>query len=419
MKRAEWLLVGLLLMSILVALGGVFVRPRLTEILAQLAGPAGASLLTPGGPGAQAVQDAAELQDDALISGMTHAKRIAQQLVVYGPTNAEDLRRLLSLGVGGLLLDRDHGPGLAAFRAYTGRVDALRPRPRPLIALDQEGGRVTRVVDDGLVTYATNALIGRQPRPSAKWVVADEGATFGAALRGAGIDVNLAPVADVASNTRSSIIAGFGRSYGPDSSVVATLTGIFAGALQKEGVAPTLKHFPGHGMVAEDSHHALPVANLGRAALEKHLQPYRQTFADPSIRQDMMLVMTAHVLYPALDPKQPASMSRAITTGLLRQELGFQGVIITDALGMGALKNGVKDRALGALKAGADLVLLDAGIGQAAGPVINAILAAYGDDATRWAENARSLKRILRLKRALHPAPEPSAARPPPEPPSP
>jgi beta-N-acetylhexosaminidase len=216
-----------------------------------------------------------------------------------------------------------------------------------LIAMDQEGGSVVRATS-----------LPQAPGAMALGAVDDEalcehtGAAVARGLRHMGVNWNFAPVLDVNSNPANPVIAE--RSFGANPQRVAQLARAWLRGSLGEGVAGCLKHFPGHGDTHQDSHHDLPVVNKTEAELEAtELLPFRALAADaPS-------VMTAHIVYPQLDPEHPATLSRAVLTGLLRQRLGYTGVVITDALMMQAVHRrwGHSRSALLALAAGADMPL--------------------------------------------------------------
>ena len=245
----------------------------------------------------------------------------------------------------------DRGLGAITLFAYNvrdpeqlaGLTAALRAeRPDLVISIDEEGGDVTRLEADRGSSYPGNAALGAVDDPVLTERVA--GAIAGALAR-AGVDLNLAPVADVNSNPLNPVIGV--RSFGPDPGRVARHVRAFVAGTQRHGVAACAKHFPGHGDTSADSHRELPVAG---GDLDGMLLPFRA-----AIEADVKVVMVGHLLVPALD-ELPASLSRLIVTDLLRGELGFDGVVMTDALEMAAVSDtfGVEEAAVRALIAGAD-----------------------------------------------------------------
>ncbi|WP_027881309.1 beta-N-acetylhexosaminidase [Meiothermus rufus] len=216
------------------------------------------------------------------------------------------------------------------------------------IAIDQEGGAVQRVLE-----------FAQAPAPMALGAVGDAGvaravgAAVGRALAALGINWNFAPSLDVNTNPKNPVIGE--RSFGSDPKKVARLGLAWARGLEEAGVMGTAKHFPGHGDTVLDSHLDLPVVNKPLEELERlELYPFRK-----AVEAGIRSIMTAHILYPALDAQYPATLSEAILTRFLRDKLGFQGIIVTDALDMKAItKNySIGEAAVRSLQAGADLIL--------------------------------------------------------------
>jgi beta-N-acetylhexosaminidase len=221
--------------------------------------------------------------------------------------------------------------------------------PQVLIAADEEGGIVTRVEAATGSSYPGNAALGAIDDAELTRRVA---ASIGAMLAGHGISVDLAPVADTDANPANPVIGV--RSFGARPDRVAAHTAAFVHGLHAAGVAACAKHFPGHGRTGADSHLELPsvAATLPELAATD-LVPFRAAIA-----AGVESVMTAHVLFPAID-SVPATLSRRLLHDVLRTDLGFDGVVITDALEMAAIA-GRPDSAVAALAAGADLLCLPA-----------------------------------------------------------
>uniref|UniRef100_A0A832I2Z5 Glycoside hydrolase family 3 protein n=1 Tax=Eiseniibacteriota bacterium TaxID=2212470 RepID=A0A832I2Z5_UNCEI len=281
---------------------------------------------------------------------MDAQRGIARRMVIGLPPGGLDAafeRDFAQYPPAGVIVFARDFADLAALRRLTARLrDLARPR-RIFIAMDEEGGWVSQLAGH-LPVPPNAALLARGAAgDDVRWAHR----LTGARLRALGLDWNLAPVADVHSETRNPVIGP--RSFGRDPDVVARLVGEAVTGLREGGVATCLKHFPGHGDTALDSHHAHPVAHADRATLERReLAPFRANL-------DAHAVMTAHVTYPALDPAQPATFSRAVTDGLLRGALGFRGVAITDALEMKGATGALSpfEAARRALEAGCDLLL--------------------------------------------------------------
>ncbi len=221
--------------------------------------------------------------------------------------------------------------------------------PAPIIGIDQEGGQLMALTED-VTELPGNMALGATRSPA---LAEQAGRLLGLELRAMGINLNFAPSADVNVNAANPVVGT--RSFGEDPEVVADLSAAMVRGIQSAGIGATAKHFPGHGDVDLDSHFDLPVVSHPRERLHAiELRPFRAAIA-----AGVRAVMTAHVLYPALDPERPATLSRPILDGLLRGELGFGGVIITDAMDMAPVaRYGALESARMALSAGADLVLL-------------------------------------------------------------
>nr|WP_279231787.1 glycoside hydrolase family 3 N-terminal domain-containing protein [Thermus thalpophilus] len=223
--------------------------------------------------------------------------------------------------------------------------------PNLLLLVDQEGGPFTSY-REGVVRFPSAMALSAS---GDEGLVERVGWALGCQVRRLGADVNLAPVLDVNVNPDNPIIGI--RSFGADPERVAQMGLAFARGALRSGARPVGKHFPGHGDTGVDSHLDLPRVDKARDALEKvELYPFRRYVA-----AGMPGLMTAHILFPALDPSYPATLSQRILTGLLRREMGFKGALLTDDMAMGAIKRhfGGAEAALLAVKAGADLLLLE------------------------------------------------------------
>ena len=287
------------------------------------------------------------------MSSQSFQDAIGQCLMVGIPhpsLDAETRRILTDLQPGGVILFQRNYTDPDTLQALCADIHALLPEHPPLIALDAEGGRVHRLSPP--FTHFPPALqIGQTGSPQ---LAHEVGVALGRELRSAGIDIDFAPVLDVYSNPDNAVIGD--RAFGSDPQRVAEFGCALAAGLRAAGVLPCGKHFPGHGATVIDSHDDLPYDERDRATLEEvDLPPFQAAIA-----QEIELLMTAHVVYPALDPQQPASLSAIIMNDLLRQRLGFQGVIVSDDLEMGAIirHSSVAAAAVQALSAGADLLLV-------------------------------------------------------------
>lgn len=265
--------------------------------------------------------------------------------------------------------------------------------PQALIAIDQEGGSVVRAT---FVPQAPSAMaLGAAGSDEAACNQARAvGAAVARELRALGINWNFAPVLDVNSNPANPVIAE--RSFGADPDAVARLAGAWMQGSLEQGVACCVKHFPGHGDTHEDSHHALPTVHKSLdELLALELRPFAALAAlAPS-------VMTAHIVYPQLDAERPATLSPQLLQGLLRQRLGYDGVVITDALMMQAVhaRWGHARAAVMALQAGADMPLAQGSRAEQAATV-QAIAQALADGRLDAAALQRSALRLDALAAA-------------------
>jgi beta-N-acetylhexosaminidase len=253
------------------------------------------------------------------------------------------------LQAGGLVLfNRNAGPP-EQIAALTGEIRRHAAVP-PLIGVDQEGGRVCRLPLPGLI-FPGNMALGLMDDPDLTRRVAF---AMGDQLAAMGIDLQFAPVLDVNNNPDNPVIGV--RSYGDDPELVARHGLAAIEGFRQAGLAPVAKHFPGHGDTSADSHFELPVQPASRDRLDRvELVPFRAALA-----AGVPAVMSSHILFPELDPDLPSTLSPRILTGLLRQELGFDGLIATDCLEMRGIANywGPDEAAVRALEAGADLLLV-------------------------------------------------------------
>ncbi|WP_232327024.1 beta-N-acetylhexosaminidase [Herbidospora yilanensis] len=336
---------------------------------------------------------------------LTVEEKVGQLLmpVLYGSSaRAAHQENLARYGVGSPaeVIQKYHLGGVILFPG-TGNIESARQvatftaglraaaRKVPLlIGVDQENGIVSRL--KGIVTEIPGAsVIGqtgdlRNARDAAR-VTAEE-------LNALGISLDFAPVADVNVNPNNPVIGP--RAYGNDPEEVADMVGAAVQGFRDGGVAATVKHFPGHGDTNVDSHTSLPVIDHTREEWEKlDAPPFKEAIAN-----DVDAVMSAHIVMPALDPSgDPATLSKKILTGVLRGELGFDGVVFTDALNMDGVrkKYGDGEVAVRAILAGADILLMPPDFDAAR----DAVLAAVESGRISATRLNQSVGRILHLKR--------------------
>jgi beta-N-acetylhexosaminidase len=326
-------------------------------------------------------------------------------------------------GLGGVVLFARNVGGGEQLREL---IDALHAaRSDLVVATDEEGGDVTRLEAARGSSYPGNYALGVVDDVELTEAVAQ---ALGADLRRVGIDLDFAPVADVNTEPRNPVIGI--RSFGAEPAHVARHVAAFVRGLQASGVGACAKHFPGHGDTHVDSHLGLPVVAAGRAELEAEaLPPFRA-----AIDAGVAAIMTAHLVVPALD-EVPATVSRVVLGELLRDELAFDGLIITDALEMSGLRDtvGLEEGAVRALAAGADALCLGHDLGVESVEAIHAaIVAAVAAGQLQPERLEQAAERVARVgrhraaaggpdrgvgleaaRRAVHASGDPALVRPP------
>ncbi|MFC6081718.1 glycoside hydrolase family 3 protein [Sphaerisporangium aureirubrum] len=277
-----------------------------------------------------------------------------------GTTAPAWLLRRLAEGLGGVVLFARNMSGDG-----TALVARLRAeQPDLIVAVDEEGGSVTRLEAAIGSSWPGNAALGAVDEEDRTERTAAE---IGRMLAAAGVTLDYAPDADVNADPGNPVIGI--RSFGASADLVARHTAAWVRGIQGAGVAACAKHFPGHGDTLTDSHLALPTVHASRDLLERRdLPPFRAAVA-----AGVRAVMCGHLLIPSLDPELPASLSRRVLTGLLREELGFTGMVVTDAIEMRAVAalHPPERIAVLALAAGADAVC--AGITSPGGETVTAL----------------------------------------------
>ncbi|MGC5013281.1 glycoside hydrolase family 3 protein [Streptosporangium sp. DT93] len=367
------------------------------------AGPAGTAgaAATPKGSATPAARGV-----EAVLGSMSVEEKIGQLFmpVLYGPaadTVSGENQARFGASTPAKVVAR-HRPGGVILFPWAGNIKSVRqvvaltnglqkasPEIPLLIAADQENGKVSRLAP--LVTDMPGAsVIGSTGDASLARRAAE---VTGTELRALGINLDFAPVADVNLNPRNPVIGP--RAYGSDPRKVAPMVAAAVRGFHDAGIAATAKHFPGHGDTNVDSHTGLPVIKHSRAQWGRLDAP---PFA-AAIGKDVDAIMTAHVVMPRLDPSgDPATLSRPILTGLLREKLGFDGVVSTDALDMEGVRKRYGDGqvAVRAILAGVDLLLMPPDYDEAH----RAVLAAVRSGKISEARLDQSVRRLLKLKAA-------------------
>jgi beta-N-acetylhexosaminidase len=312
-----------------------------------------------------------------------------------GTSAPEWLLRQLAEGLGAVAVFSRNIVSAEQLTALTAQLREVRPDV--LVAADEEGGDVTRLEARGGSSFPGNLALGAVDDLKLTRAVAAE---LGRRLANCGVNLNWAPSADVNSDPGNPVIGV--RSFGADPELVARNTAAYVEGLQSAGVAACVKHFPGHGDTAIDSHHAMPRIDVGSETLDaRELVPFRAALAAGS-----KVVMSAHILVPALDPDLPATLSPAVLTGLLRAPrseggLGYDGLILTDGIEMRAIAGtyGIERGTVLALAAGCDAICVGGGLSdeQTVLSLRDAIVAAVRDGSLPAERLADAADRVRRL----------------------
>ncbi|GGF68837.1 glycoside hydrolase family 3 [Paenibacillus albidus] len=289
------------------------------------------------------------------IAAMTLEDKIGQMLLVGidgTQPDPETQRMIAEDKVGGIILYADNIKGLDGMVSLVNALkQSNKSNPVPLfMSVDQEGGKVSRMPAE-YASIPANGKVGRTNDPQSARMM---GSLLARQVLAAGFNMNFAPVLDINSNPDNPVIGD--RSFGSNAPLVTKLGIAEMKGIESEGVVPVVKHFPGHGDTSVDSHLELPVVNKTAAELSKlEWLPFQA-----AIKENAAAVMVAHILFPQLDKDKPASLSPIIIGEQLRGVMGYQGVVITDDLTMGAiLKNyDLAEAAVDTVQAGSDILLI-------------------------------------------------------------
>ncbi|KGP73801.1 beta-N-acetylhexosaminidase [Pontibacillus yanchengensis] len=326
---------------------------------------------------------------------MTLEDMIAQMM--YVGLNGTSLSKkgeemISSQHVGGVILLGRNVTGDAQLDSFVSSIkQANQGYGVPLfVGVDEEGGRVSRI-PSALRNIPSSKQIGDQDNPELSFQV---GELLAKKVKRYGFNMDFAPVLDINNNPNNPVIGD--RSFGAKPSKVSELGIATMKGIASEGVVPVVKHFPGHGDTSVDSHFNLPKINKTLEELKDfELVPFKEAIAEGA---DM--VMVAHILFPELDETYPATLSKPIITGVLREEMQFDGVVVTDDMTMGAISNeyGMEQAAVLSIKAGSDMVMIANPQGDQYASVQQTIKQAVEDGEISKESIEKSVQRILKLK---------------------
>lgn len=327
-------------------------------------------------------------------SKMDLEEKIGQMIFagVSGTTMDTGAQKLINqLQVGGIIFYKNNLENPTQTVELVNQIKAENSSNTPLfLGVDQEGGRVIRL-PGALTNFPPNKQIGEVNNSEFSYKI---GRLLGYELKEFGLNLDFAPVLDINSNPNNPVIGD--RSFGNNLEIVSKLGIETMKGIQSQKVIPTIKHFPGHGDTSVDSHLELPIVNKTLKELMKlELIPFKR-----AIDEGAEVVMVAHILIPELDKNNPASMSKVVMTDVLRKQLGFTGVIITDDMTMGAIVEhfDIGKAAVESVKAGSDIILVGHGYDNV-DKIQSALKSAIEKGEISQQRINESVERIIKLKR--------------------
>jgi beta-N-acetylhexosaminidase len=333
-------------------------------------------------------------------------EQMAGQMIVVGfqgdqasDASVAALREQLAAGtLGGVMFLKTNVKSLGDVAEMNAAFRAASPDLLPFITLDQEGGAVERLTEDvGFTEIPRASVVAESNTPEQAEALY---ARMAAAIADLGFTVNFGPVADINLNPNNQIIAKFGRAFGTDAATVAAYDEAFIAAHHAAGLLTALKHFPGHGSSTADSHEGF--VDITKSWQETELDPYRTLIADGVV--DMVMVgHLYHADYSDAAAQTPSSLSPQWITGVLRGDLGFDGVVISDDLEMGAIRDHftLEETVTQGVRAGMDVLLFSNTADYRAGlarEVLDILLAEGEKDPAFAARIEESYERIVALK---------------------
>lgn len=319
-----------------------------------------------------------------LIDNMTIEEKVAQ-LIITGYNNVDEVVNA-NINFCGVILFKKN---ISTISKTKSDIDKLKSFKYHLfVSVDQEGGRVSRLPEES-GSFEAALEIGNK---NDKQYAYSFGKKTGIALSNIGFNLNFAPVFDIYSNSKNTVIAD--RAFGKTPDRVSEIANEVMNGLRDANIIPTAKHFPGHGDTSVDSHAGLPVVEKTLGELQEYeFIPFRN-----AIKNNVEMIMAGHIVIKEVDSK-PTTLSYEMITNVLRKQLMYDGVVITDDIGMGAIskKYSVKEAAVLAISAGCDIVLCSQNI-ESGKKAYNALLDAYKSGELTEQRINESLVRILRLK---------------------
>ena len=327
------------------------------------------------------------------LDNMTLEEKIGQMLMVFDYSTIVDeelLNKLNTIKPGGFILFSENFESYEQTKKLIEDINSTSDIPM-FISIDQEGGRVQRLKNLSDVEVTIIPSMYNLGLTKDKELAFEVGRIVGEELRVFGINMNFAPVLDIYSNPENTVIGN--RSFGTTSNLVSDMALSFANGQESTGIISAYKHFPGHGDTSEDSHNTLPVITKTKEELmELELRPFSE-----AINKGADVIMVGHLAIPDItSDNTPASLAREVVTDLLKEEWGYKGLVITDALNMDALTNNYTEEEIyiNAINAGVDILLMPDFDSDTIEMIVNAI----SSGTITMEEINDSVEKILELK---------------------
>ena len=326
------------------------------------------------------------------MSSMTLEEKIGQMIIAgfNGTTVNNEVATLMNdLNVGGVILFGRNIESSEQLKTLTTDITNLNKDIPPFISLDEEGGRVSRVPKD-TKKFPKAKTVGDTNDEKYAY---ENGKDIGYTLKQLGINMDHAPVLDIYSNPKNTVIGD--RAFGTNEDVVSKMGIATMKGLEDAGIIPTLKHFPGHGDTAVDSHVGLPIVTKDLNELnEFEFIPFKK-----AIEKGCDVVMVSHIILNKIDSQNPSTLSKKVVTDILKKDLGFSGVVITDDMNMGAIVQNfsIEEASIKSIKAGVDILLIGNNV-ETTKSVINEIKSAVENKVIDESRIDESVYKILELK---------------------